>query len=148
MKSMILAALSATLILCTSCGLTEKEKIALLQAQQAKDDSIRIAQINQVKNQEAQKAALGDSLAAYKNLLTGQQNDLIQLRTNIYTANDEMTQIKAFHFGRMPKDRDDQIRNQELKIQSLLMAQTNLQVAIQHTAEKINAIKTEFEMAK
>jgi hypothetical protein len=148
MKPIILTALSAILFLASSCGLTDKEKTAFLQAQQAKDDSIRIAQIKQVKEEEFQKAALGDSLATFKNLLTRQQNDLILLRTNIYAANDEMAQIKAFHFGRMPKDKEYQIRIQELKIQSLIMAQANLQADIQNTSEKIRTIKTELEVSK
>ena len=113
MKPMILAILSATMLLAASCGLSEKDKIALLQAQQAKDDSIRVAQIKQVKDEDALKSALSDSLSACTRLFNLQQNAMIQLRTSIYTANDEMTQIKAFHFGRLPKDRDDQIRNQE-----------------------------------
>jgi hypothetical protein len=148
MKPMLIVALSATTLFATSCGLSEREKTALLQTQQVKDDSIRVARIKQVKDAEAQKAALDNSLETYKNVLARQQNDLIQLRTNIYTANDEMTQIKAFHFGRMPQDRDNQIRNQELKIQSLIMAQANLLQSIQNTTERISAIKTELEIAK
>ena len=97
MKPTIIFALLATIILATSCGLSEKEKVAILQAQQAKDDSIRVAQIKQVKDEDAQRSALGDSLSAYNTLLIRQQNALVQLRTAIYTANDEMTQIKASH---------------------------------------------------
>jgi hypothetical protein len=148
MKLTILTALSATILLATSCGISDKEKTALLQAQQAKDDSIRVAQIKQVKDEEALKSALGDSLSAYNNLLLRQQNALIQLRTEIYTANDEMTQIKSFHFGRMPQDKENQIRNQELKIQTLIMTQTNLVSAIEHSAETIRAIRTELAISK
>lgn len=145
---MMLVVLSATILFATSCGLSEKEKTELLQAQQAKDDSIRTAEIKQVKDEDALKSALGDSLSRYKNLLDLQQNTLIQLRANLYTANDEMTQVKAFHFGRLPQARENDIRNQELKIQSLMLAQTNLQAAIKNTTEKINAIKIELELSK
>ncbi len=148
MKPIFLAGLSAILFLAASCGLSNKEKTSLLQAQQAKDDSIRVAQIKQVKDEEAFKTALEDSLADYKNLLNAQQNTLIQLRTTIYTANDEMTHIKSFHFGRMPQDKENQIRAQELKIQSLLMQQTNLQMTIQQTFTIINRKKTELEDIK
>jgi hypothetical protein len=148
MKSMILLAISATLFLVTSCGISDKEKTALLQAQQAKDDSIRVAQIKQVKDDEVLRSALNDSLSANNNLLSRQQNALIQLRTDIYTANDEMTKIKAFHFGRMPQDRENQVRNQELKIQSLIVAQTNLVGAIEHTSETVRAIRTELALSK
>jgi hypothetical protein len=144
----ILVVLSATILLATSCGLSEKEKTALLQAQQAKDDSIRTAEIKQVKDDDALKSALGNSLSAYNNLLNRQQNALVQLRANLYTANDEMTQVKAFHFGRLPQVRENDIRNQELKIQSLITAQTNLLGAMKNTTEKINAIKIELEISK
>ncbi|HEX3934269.1 MAG TPA: hypothetical protein VHW43_06290, partial [Puia sp.] len=119
MKPTIIFPFLATILLATSCGLSQKEKIDLLQAQQAKDDSIRVAQIKQVKDDEAQRTVLGDSLSAYNALLARQQSALVQLRTAIYTANDEMTQIKAFHLGRLPKDRETQVQSQELKIQSL-----------------------------
>ncbi len=148
MKPITLAALSAVLVLATSCGLSEKDKTTLLQAQQAKDDSIRVAQIKQVKDEQALKSALGDSLSAYNDLLERQQRSLVLLRTNIYTANDEMTQIKAFHFGRMPQDKENQIRAQELKIQSLIMAQTNLLAAIEHTTEAVRGIRNELAMTK
>jgi hypothetical protein len=120
----------------------------MLQTQRAKDDSIRVAQIKQVKDEEALKTALGDSLSASNSLFVRQQNALVQLRTEIYTANDEMTQIKGFHFGRMPQDRENQIRNQELKIQSLMMTQTNLLVAIDHTTETIRGLKNELAISK
>jgi hypothetical protein len=148
MKPTIIFALLATIILSTSCGLSEKEKVALLQAQQAKDDSIRAAQIKQVKDEDAQRTALGDSLSAYNALLTRQQSALVQLRTAIYTANDEMTQIKAFHLGRLPKDQETQVQNQELKIQSLILEQSNLQTAMQHSFQEIAQIKTELAAAK
>ena len=148
MKPTILLALPVTIILATSCGLSQKEKVAILQAQRAKDDSIRLAQIKQVKDEDGQRSALADSLSAYNTLLTRQQSALVQLRTAIYTANDEMTQIKAFHFGRLPKDRETQVQSQELKIQSLLLEQSNPQTAIQHSFQEIVQIKTELAAAK
>jgi hypothetical protein len=142
MKPIILMALATTMMLATSCGVSEKEKTALLQAQQAKDDSIRLAQIQQVKEEETERSALRDSLSSNTAFLAREQNALVQLRTAIYMANDEMTQIKGFHFGRLPKDRDAQIQNQEVKIQSLLQQQTNLQTTIQHTIGIIAQMKT------
>jgi Mg2+ and Co2+ transporter CorA len=61
---------------------------------------IRTAQITEVKNADAERTALSDSLSAYNALLNQEQNAMVQARTAIYTANDEMTQIKGFHFGR------------------------------------------------
>jgi hypothetical protein len=148
MKPTIIFAFLATILLTTSCGLSQKEKNDLLQAQQAKDDSICVAQIKQVKDENAQRSALGDSLSAYNTLLAHQQSALVQLRTTIYTANDEMTQIKAFHLGRLPKDRETQVQNQELKIQSLILEQSNLQTAMQHSLQEISQIKSELAAGK
>jgi hypothetical protein len=126
----------------------ENQKTAQLQAQRAKDDSIRIAQIRQIKETEILKSSLEDSLASYKSLLGRQQNLLIQLRTTIYTANDDMTQIKAFHLGRLPQTREMEVRNQELKIQSLIMQQSSLQEDVQHSTNKISQISAEIDNTK
>jgi hypothetical protein len=142
MKPVIVFAFAATILFTAACGLSTKEKIAIQQAQQAKDDSIRLAQINQVQYEAALQAALKDSLSSYTALLARQQTALIQVRTAIYTANDEMTQIKGFHLGRLPQDRENQIQNQELKIQTLLLQQTNLQTAMQQTLDQITRLKS------
>jgi len=148
MKPFFPLAFSATILLATSCGLRDKEKTAILQAQQAKDDSLRVAQIKQVKDQDALRSALRDSLSAYTTLLDRQQNAMVQLRTSLYTANDDMTQIKAFHLGRLPQDREAQVKNQELKIQSLILEQSKLQTSIQHSTEEIVQLKSEMGRAQ
>lgn len=139
------ALMLAVALLTTQCGLNDKEKASLLHEQQVKDDSVRIAQINHIKDREALRSNLSDSLASHTALLNRQQNFLIQLRTSIYAANDQMTQIKAFHFGRLPADRDIQIRNQEQAIQTLLLQEQNVQEVIQHTKEDIEQLKAELK---
>ena len=148
MKPFFPLAFSATILLATSCGLRDKEKTAILQAQQAKDDSLRVAQIKQVKDQDALRSALRDSLSAYTTLLDRQQNAMVQLRTSLYTDNDDMTQLKAFHLGRLPQDREAQVKNQELKIQSLILEQSKLQTSIQHSTEEIVQLKSEMGRAQ
>jgi hypothetical protein len=83
MKPLINLVSAAALLLAASCGLNQDEKTSLLQAQQAKDDSIRVAQINHVKKTEALKSALGDSLAFYNALLSRLQNSLILNKTSL-----------------------------------------------------------------
>jgi hypothetical protein len=144
MKPIITVALSAATMLAAACGLNEKEKISLVQTQQAQDDSIRVAEINQVKKTAALKSALQDSLAFYTAFLERQQNMLIQSRASLYTANDEMTQIRTFHLGRLPQTRDAQVRDQEVKIQTLALEQSNLQTAIQHNIDGISQLKAEL----
>ncbi|HEV3324072.1 MAG TPA: hypothetical protein VG052_00655 [Puia sp.] len=148
MKPIITLALSAATILAAACGLNEKEKISLLQGQQAKDDSIRVAEVNPVKKSQALKSALQDSLAFYNALLERQQNMLIQSRAALYTANDEMTQIKAFHLGRLPQTRDTQVRDQEVKLQTIALEQSKLRTAIQHNTDGISRLKSELGSLK
>jgi hypothetical protein len=148
MKPIITVALSAATMLAAACGLNEKEKISLVQTQQAQDDSIRVAEINQVKKTAALKSALQDSLAFYTAFLERQQNMLIQSRASLYTANDEMTQIRTFHLGRLPQTRDAQVRDQEVKIQTLALEQSNLQTAIQHNIDGISQLKAELGSLK
>jgi hypothetical protein len=134
-------ALAATTILAVSCGLSENEKLSIIQIQQAKDDSIRVAEINHVRKTDALKAVLRDSLAFYTTLLGRQQNYLNLNKTSLFTANDEMAQIQAFHLGRLPQTRDQQVHDQELKIQSLLTQQANIQAAIQYDLDEISQVK-------
>jgi hypothetical protein len=144
MKRLITLVSATAVFLAASCGMNQNEKTSLLKAQKAKDDSTRVAQINYVKKVESLKSALGDSLAFYINLLSRQQNGLILINTALYTANDDMTQIQAFHLGRLPQTREQQVRDQELKIQGLLSQQTFLQTAIQQSTSKISAFKTQL----
>ena len=148
MKRILIFSLIAVVIVASGYCLLENQKTAQLQAQKAKDDSIRIAQIRQIKETEILKSSLEDSLASYKSLLGRQQNALIQLRTSIYTANDDMTQVKAFHLGRLPQTREMEVRNQEIKIQSLIMQQSSLQEDVQHSMNKISQISAEIDNTK
>jgi energy-converting hydrogenase Eha subunit H len=138
----------AAAFIAISCGLSQNQKTALLDAQKAKDDSIRIAAIGQVKKTEALKSSLGDSINFYVELLNRQQNSLILNKTAVFTANDEMTQIQAFHLGRTPQQRDQQVRDQELKIQTLVSQQPSLQTAIQQITYKIYNFKSQLTALK
>lgn len=147
MKPAIFLAVAATLLVTASCGLSNKEKLAIEEAQRANDDSIRLAEIKQARYEDSLRTAWRDSLFGCNALLNREQTALIQLRSAIYTANDEMTQIKGFHFGRLPQERETEIQNQELKIQTLLLQQTNLQIAIQETMKQISHLKFELTAA-
>lgn len=148
MKPLISLVSVAAVFLIVSCGLSQNEKTSLLKTQQAKDDSIRVAQIDQVKKTDVLKSALGDSLAFYTALVSRQQNGLILNKTAIFTAKDEMTQVQAFHLGRTPQVREQQIRDQELKIQTLLSQQTLLQAAIQQNTDKISTFRAQLGALK
>ena len=131
------------ILLLASCGPSEKEKIALLQAQKAKDDSTRIAEIQRLKDAEVFRSALSDSLSAYNTLLARQQKDLAQLRTAIYAANDELSEIKQSHPDQAP-----QVQKQELKIQSMLVQQISLQSSAEHLQSEIAQIRSQLATAR
>lgn len=138
MRSMILSTLSAATLLAVSCGPTEKEKETILQAQKAKEDSVRIAEVRAIRDEEAYKATLRDSLAAYNALLPGRQAALVQIRADIYAANDRLNQLKATLSSR---EHETLIREQESKIQCLIVQQTDLQSAIDHYKNEIAKIR-------
>ncbi len=148
MKLVVTLISAAAFVWAASCGLNQKDKTALLIAQQAKDDSIRMEDIDQLKKTEVLKASLNDSLTFYTDLLNRQQNALVLNKTSIYTANDEMTQIQSFHLGRLPQTRDQQVHDQELKIQSLVLDQQKLQAGIRESAEAISALRTRLGQLK
>jgi hypothetical protein len=140
--------LLATAVLVASCGLSEKERTALIQRQKEIDDSIHLADINKAKEIEKEKSALSDSLAYYSVLISQQKNALAHNRASLYTANDQMTQIKSFQLGRLPGDRESQIHNQELYIQTLLIQQDSIQTVIRSSMDKTSQIKTELVSLK
>lgn len=141
MKPLVTLISAAVIVLAASCGLNQKDKTALLMAQQAKDDSIRTTDIDRLKKTDALKVSLNDSVIFYTALLNRQQNALVLNKTSLFTANDEMTQIQGFHLGRPPQTREQQINDQELKIQSLVLDQQKLQAAIQQSVEAISAFR-------
>jgi len=140
-------ALFSALLLLASCGPGVKEKTALLQAQKTRNDSIRTADIQVLKEAQAQRSALGDSLTAYTKMLTRQQSGLVHLKAALYSANQELTRIKQFHSGRTPQELETQVHNQELKIQSLLVDQISLQSEMEHNQSEIAQIKAQLATA-
>jgi hypothetical protein len=140
--------LLTTAILVASCGLNEKEKASLLARQKEIDDSTHLAEINKVKEVEKEKSALSDSLAYYSTLISQQKNALAHNRASLYTANDQMTQIKSFQLGRLPGDRESQIHNQELYIQTLLIQQDSIQTAIRGSMDRASQIRTDLVSIK
>lgn len=140
--------LLATTILASSCGLNEKEKAALIQRQKGIDDSIHLAELDKAKEIQKAKMALSDSLAYYSTLISQQKNALAHNRASLYTANDQMTQIKSFQLGRLPGDRESQIHNQELYIQTLLIQQDSIQTAIRSSMDRASQVRTDLVSLK
>jgi len=114
---MLIAAAAA--LLATSCSLSASEKTALLQAQKAKNDSVRIAGLKALKEEDAYKASLRDSLTAYNDLLTHQQRSLAQMRATSLASNDQMSPTRTVEL-------------------------TNLRFAIQHSQDQISQLKRQL----
>lgn len=106
------------LFLC-SCGPNSQEQAAALQRN---NDSVA----NSVKVNIEQKQRC-------QNKLIKLNNSLINANADLVVANDEMTHIQGFQLFRLPSTRDEQIKNQSIRIQKL----TN----------KINRITTEISNA-
>ncbi|MBS1604610.1 MAG: hypothetical protein JST42_18235 [Bacteroidetes bacterium] len=140
---MKLIALFAPLLILASCGLSEKEKTALLQEQKAKDDSTRTAELQRLKDAQQFRSALSDSLTAYNTLVARQQKDLAQLRATIYAAKDALSGIKQSH-----SDQSSQVQQQEQKIQSLLVQQISLQASLEHNQAEITRIRSQLTTAR
>jgi hypothetical protein len=134
----------AIAILVSSCGLNEKEKTALVERQKKIDDSTHLAEVNKLKELQREKATLSDTLAYYSNLVTQQKNSLAHTRASVYTANDQMAQIKSFQLGRTPAERESQIHNQELYIQTLLLQQDSIQTAIWSSTNIVSKVRTKL----
>jgi hypothetical protein len=125
MKTTIpLTLLTAATLLAASCGLSEKEKIAIVQAQKAKSDSLHVAEIKALKDEETYRASLRDSLTKYTTLLTRQQTALTRLRSQMQQT------------GEGPK------------LESLKLEQINLQFAIQHSTDQISQLQRGLSIAK
>lgn len=120
MRPIILSILIVAIaLIATSCGPSASQRTAMLQAQKAKNDSLRIAELKAVKDEEAYKASLRDSLIAYNDLLTRQQKSLAQLRANTLASNDQMSPTKTVEL-------------------------TNLRFAIQHSQDQISQLKRQL----
>jgi hypothetical protein len=117
------ALLTAVTLFAASCGLSEKEKTAFLQAKKAKNDSLHIAEIQALQEEESYRATLRDSLTAYTNLLTRQQNALAKLRL------------------------ETQATSQESKLESLKLEHINLQFALQHSTDQIAQLQSQLKIS-
>ena len=126
--------------------------MGLLQEQHAKDDSVKAVALEQLGKEDARKEdeavfklKLADSLKQYTEFLTRERGFLIQLNASLYTANDEMNNIKQFHFGRLNQVREAQIRSQVIVIQNLQQQQLNLQSNITMAQDGINRVNAELQ---
>lgn len=109
----------ATTLIAASCGLSDKERTTILQAQKAKNDSVRIAEIRAVKDEETYKASLRDSLSSYTSLLTRQQRSLAEFKARLNSGEAQLTPNKTVEL-------------------------TSLEFAVQHSQDQISQLRRQL----
>lgn len=105
MKYIINVAVLILIFLFSSCGPSAEEIAA---QQKRRDDSIVVA----TQRIQQEKQNLKSEFSSIKNEYQHAVADFV-------AAKDEMNHVRDFHFGRLQSDRDEQIRNQALKIQHI-----------------------------
>jgi len=132
--------LCATLSLFASCGQSQKD---LDKIKKQKEDSARAVEIQHLRDDSIKNAAVAEAIAKIRaedetkdslqkiskedrDSLKKADSVLIVLKTayektkaDLTVAYDQMNQIKGFHLLRNQGDRDNQIRQQDLNIQSI-----------------------------
>lgn len=99
-----------------SCGPSSQERAAALQRN---NDSVA----------SAVKANIEQKIQCQNNL-NNLNNSLINANADLIVANDEMTHIQGFQLFRLPSTRDEQIKNQSIRIQQLTNKINKLTTAI------------------
>lgn len=127
-----------------SCGQGTAEKTRL---QAVHDDSVKNAVEQNLKQKYAAKEAIQNSIQSLTSQLDGVNKRIEFLKANLEVANDEMNKIKEFHFGRSDNEREEQIRNQSLKIQNLEDEITALNSKINQDNSQLAEYNGELENA-
>jgi len=129
MKHTFLILISFLFIL-SACGPSVEEKAAEIAAKEkAKQDSITIADYraaDEAANKTAKEKAIQDSirmvdsLAANAAVMKEQlEQYLIELKAELEAEESAMSRIKEYQFGRPQWQKEEQIKNQSVKIQTL-----------------------------
>ena len=100
------------LLLATACG-PSKEEIARLQ--QIREDSIR----NAVKEKFEREAALKDSITFAEKFIQSTRHLLVLRNADLAAARDKLSRVKQFQLLRTPEEREQQIRQQTIVIETI-----------------------------
>jgi len=133
---------SSSLLIVSSCGQTASEKA---QTQANHDDSLKNAVEQNIKQQYAAKEVVQNSIRTLNSQLNAFNSRIELLNANLEVANDEMSKIKEFHFGRTDGEREEQIRNQSLKIQNLEDEISDLNNKINQSNAQLAEYNSELE---
>jgi hypothetical protein len=113
--------------------------------QSAQDMQLHDAQIKASVEQDLKsQAQREENLKIAKSNLEILQKSLDDSKANLTVENDKMGRIKEWQFGRAPQERDQQIRNQALKIEDNERDIKSLERKIRQTRKQI----AEFDQKK
>ena len=107
---------SLLFMIISACGPSNAE-LARLQA--IHDDSLKNAIEIATKQKMEAKEEMENSIRNMETQIDGMTRRIEFLKANLEVANDEMNNVKEFHFGRSNDEREQQIRSQSLKIQNI-----------------------------
>ncbi len=128
-----------------ACGPNAEQQA---QQQQHRDDSVKSAAVSETKNSLEKKEALTQEFNTVNSALASLKDKLKNATADLDVANDKMKHIKDFHLGRMDKDREKQIKDQNLAIQALEDSIPKIKSAISEAEQKIGSLKSQLESYK
>jgi len=117
-----------------ACG---PSRIELEKAQKAREDSIR----NSVVEKFATIAALKDSIKSAEAAFESNKSLLVIRRADLVASQDKLSRIRQPQFLRTPEEREQQIRNQMIVVQTLENEVRDLAVKIDHSEIDIKNLK-------
>ncbi len=146
MRRCILFIFTALIALSTfSCGPSAEEKAKV---EQAKADSIKAATEDAMKQKFAVKEALQSKLQNATSYLEKLNEQLVNTKASLDVANSDMDKIKEFHVMRTNSEREEQVRAQSIKIQSIQSNISNIEQTISNQQASIAQIKADLEQYK
>ena len=135
MRNILLTiSLSLSLLQFSSCGPSAEEKA---QMQQQHDDSIKSV----VEHKYAIQNEFKDDSQKLINLHSQLENE----KASLEVENAKMNDVKGFKFLRTENEKEQQIKNQSLKIQSIQDNIIALEQNITQMQDKISSLKSEMQ---
>ncbi len=104
------------LFILSSCGPSAEERAAI---QQRHDDSVKNVAVRETQKKMENLQEIKDKLEGLNKRTVTYKSELANLKADLDVANDKLKHIKEFHMLRTDSDREQQIRNQDLVIQSI-----------------------------
>lgn len=136
-QKMIIALLAALLFLLGSCGPSEEEKSRSAKLQKTRQDSLVKAVEYATQQKIESKLRLQDSIQFETAMLEGLRNRLIFVNADLEAAKDRLLTMKQPQFLRTPAEREQQVKNQNIRIANLANEIIEIQSKMQLSAFRL-----------